>query len=64
MGVLDSSILSVSYKKIIGFSDDWKILYIGTQQEGGMAQISIEGTYIPVSDKKKIIAYIERKQKE
>ena len=57
------SYLPVSYKKIIGFSDDWKILYIGTQQEGGMAQISIEGMYIPVSDKKKIIAYIERKQK-
>ena len=57
------SYLPVSYKKIIGFSDDWKILYIGTQQEGGVAQISIEGMYIPVSDKKKIIAYIERKQK-
>ena len=56
--------LPVAYKKIIGFSDDWKIIYIGTQQEGGMAQLSIDGMYIPLSDKKKITEYIEKKQKE
>ena len=60
--MIENKYISLSYDQIIGFSEDWKLIYLGMEQEGGIVELAIEGTYISLKDKECIVRIIESKQ--
>ena len=60
--IIENKYISLSYDQIIGFSEDWKLIYLGMEQEGGIVELAIEGTYISLKDKECIVRIIESKQ--
>lgn len=45
--------MPVSYDSIVGFSNDWSILYLGEAVEGGMVELPVQCTYLSTCSKEK-----------
>lgn len=60
--IFKAKYLPVPYSSIVGFSDDWSILYLGEVDEGGLVKIPVLAKYISAKSKRIITKIIEDKQ--
>lgn len=55
---------SASYDEILGFSDDWKHMYLKNPGRGEMTSLRIRLSMLSLKDKEKLRDYIEKKQRQ
>lgn len=55
---------SAAYDEIIGFSDDWKQMYLKNPGYGEMTSLRIRLSLLSLRDKEKLRHYIEEKQRK
>lgn len=56
--------IPVEYRSIVGFSDNWRELYIGTASPGNMVSMPVALALVSAEDKGRIKKYIEDRQRE